>query len=390
MTSDASLDYQRLLREAEVRTRVAEERTRVAEQRTRQLEEKLRQAKERERPTNFDESVLHNRDLTCSPETENPSPTPSSAPLPSSSPSGSSAANKDVSTGSRAAGQEDQGCDAWPDSSDAGQSKLAGKRGFSNASGSSQPTRPRDRPPAPEGHQPPRHDARFCSQLCILGLRNNLPLDSYCPNIELHRRHPKQSHHSISADELLQKLKEQLDDDLDANCTPFADCGSHAVPFKLTLAAYGYTLVGKGTTSSLWGEVSEEIQTYRILQKSQGGAVPVFLGPIDLGGIYFVTGAGEIRHMLIMSYGGVAFPQGQYNDLKHEFRRSRKEIKDCGVIHNDLSFSHMLWDKHTGRVVIIDFHGAKLDGLRIQAPGVFKRRTSSYQPLLRRAKRIRA
>jgi hypothetical protein len=56
------------------------------------------------------------------------------------------------------------------------------------------------------------------------------------------------------------------------------NCGSYGAPFKLTCTKYGYTVIGKGTTSSLWKEVSREAQVYRILRKAQDSAVPVFLG----------------------------------------------------------------------------------------------------------------
>lgn len=37
---------------------------------------------------------------------------------------------------------------------------------------------------------------------------------------------------------------------------------------------------------------------YRILRKARLSAMPVFLGMIDLARIYFLHGAGEIRHTL--------------------------------------------------------------------------------------------
>jgi hypothetical protein len=85
-------------------------------------------------------------------------------------------------------------------------------------------------------------------------------------------------------------LKVQLDENID-RCIPLGGCGAYGAPFKLTCIIYGYTVVGKGTTSGLWKEVSREAEVYRILQKAQGSAVPVFLGTIDLTKIYFLHGA---------------------------------------------------------------------------------------------------
>ena len=88
------------------------------------------------------------------------------------------------------------------------------------------------------------------------------------------------------------------------NCTPMGGCGAPGVPFKLTCAAYGYTVVGKGTTSCQWQELLREADVYHVLQQAQGSAVPVFLGAIDMMKTYFFHGAGAIRHMLLMAWGG--------------------------------------------------------------------------------------
>ena len=93
-------------------------------------------------------------------------------------------------------------------------------------------------------------------------------------------------------------------DEIIDRCIPLGGCGSYGAPFKLTDAMYGYTVVGKGTTSRLWKVVSREAQVYQILRKAQGSAVPVCLGTMDLAKIYFLHGAGPICHMLVMGWGG--------------------------------------------------------------------------------------
>jgi hypothetical protein len=152
-------------------------------------------------------------------------------------------------------------------------------------------------------------------------------------------------------------LKDQLDQDLDHNCTPFGDCGSYGAPFKITCAAYGYTLTGKGTTDKLWKEVSREAEVYQVLRKVQGLAVPVFLGAIDLNLTYFLHGAGEIRHMLLMSWGGREMGMGERLD---EISRSTALIRKLGVMHGDLRLQNMLWNDEMGRVMIIDFHRSEI------------------------------
>ena len=66
---------------------------------------------------------------------------------------------------------------------------------------------------------------------------------------------------------------------------------------------------------------------YRILRKAQGSAVPVFLGIIDLAMTYFLHGAGEIRHMLLMAWAGEKISGSELPvNFNRERRRSRKEI----------------------------------------------------------------
>ncbi|KAA8652742.1 uncharacterized protein ATNIH1004_001647 [Aspergillus tanneri] len=122
--------------------------------------------------------------------------------------------------------------------------------------------------------------------------------------------------------------------------------------FKITCTAYGYTVVGKGTTSRLWNEVSRE---------AEGSALPVFLGAIDLAKIYFLHGAGEIRHMLIMAWGCESISEIKHdNGLMREILRSKKEIRSLGVRHRDLRLDNILWNAELGRALIIDFHLSEL------------------------------
>ncbi|KAK9369507.1 hypothetical protein V1509DRAFT_638641 [Lipomyces kononenkoae] len=165
-------------------------------------------------------------------------------------------------------------------------------------------------------------------------------LDNECPNVELHRQGRDSDRHLISTERLVQLVKQQLDEDLDHNIKPFGVCGSYGAPFKITCVPYGYTVVGKGTTSELWKEVSREADVYRVLQKAQGSAVPVFLGAIDLKMIYFLHGGAEIRHMLLMAWGGKDASGLEHSEaLLREIWRTEKEIRALGVVHERFSVS---------------------------------------------------
>ncbi|KAJ5993179.1 hypothetical protein N7451_008903 [Penicillium sp. IBT 35674x] len=218
--------------------------------------------------------------------------------------------------------------------------------------------------------------AQFCTQRCLLGLQTGEPLDELCPNVDHHREVQKDpSHHPISVGNLMISLKSQLDENID-RCIPFGRCGSYGAPFKLTCTKYGYTVIGKGTTSGLWKEVSREAQIYQILRKAQASAVPVFLGTIDLAKIYFLHGAGQIRHMLVMGWGGESTAEMELTQrLRCEIHKSNKEIKALGIIHEDLRRDNVLWSEELGRALIIDFHRSTLRCRPAeQRPGAAKRR----------------
>ncbi|CAG8896322.1 unnamed protein product [Penicillium egyptiacum] len=285
----------------------------------------------------------------------------SSYALPSSPPDSPITGGRRVPTRSQAtcAPPDKQTRSQSPDLSDTDTNHAMGrKRGFSQVMSSPSARQATSRPEVSDnqGSQSRCHDTQFCTQRCLLGLQTGGVLDDYCPNVTLHRRDRDSAKHLITLEDLVHLLKIELDENID-RCIPFGRCGSYGAPFKLTCAAYGYTVIGKGTTSGLWKEVSGEAQVYQILRKAQGSAVPVFLGTIDLAKIYFLHGAGEIRHMLVMGWGGISTSTMEMSPrLREEIRKSYKEIKALGIVHEDLRRDNILWSEELGRALIIDFH----------------------------------
>jgi hypothetical protein len=204
----------------------------------------------------------------------------------------------------------------------------------------------------------------FCTQRCLSGLQRGGLLDQACPNVSVHRRGEQTDRHLVTAAEMVLLLRKQLDIDVDRHCDPFGSCGASGAAFRLHCESYGYTIVGKGTTSRLWSTVLREAHFYQILRSAQGSAVPVFLGSIDLKQTYFLHGAGEIRHMLLMAWGGTPFTEPQWEDMSSTTRKALKkscaEIRRLGVRHGDVRPENVLWNSELNRVLLIDFHKSEL------------------------------
>ncbi|CAG8106649.1 unnamed protein product [Penicillium salamii] len=154
-----------------------------------------------------------------------------------------------------------------PDSSGSDSNQATNrKRGFSQVTSlpSAQRAVRQRRSGNNQGTQAQDRDAQFCTQRCLLGLQSGGVLDDCCPNVMRHRRN-NDDLHPITSENLVGLLKGQLDENID-RCIPLGGPGGYGAPFKLTCAVYGYTVVGKGTTSGLWKEVSREAQVYQILR----------------------------------------------------------------------------------------------------------------------------
>ena len=314
-----------------------------------------------------------------------------SSPMPSPTPQGR-AQTRSSCAPSQAVPCPDQSSDDSDSNTTAPEARR--KRNLSQVTSS-----PHNQSPRPRGFGNDRsgtsrqHTTQFCTQRCLIGLQQKDGLlDDNCPNVDLHRKSRNDERHPITAEALVQQLNQQLNKDLDHYCTPLGGCGpwTSGAPFKIVCELYGYTIVGKGTTDRHWKEVSNEAVIYRILRKAQGSAIPVFLGKIDLATTYFLHGAGEIRHMLLMAWGGEKISGLELPvKLDHELRRSRKEIHSFGVVHGDLNDENLLWNSELKRILVIDFHDVVLSpGLKKRQSSATKRKCSEPQRQERKRPRM--
>ncbi|KAL4940881.1 hypothetical protein BDV06DRAFT_213142 [Aspergillus oleicola] len=148
-------------------------------------------------------------------------------------------------------------------------------------------------------------------------LQQSSALDPCYPNIEVYSSSSHNNRHLINIEDLVKMVKAQLDKDLDHNYTPIGSCGSYGAPFKIT----------KGTTSRLW--------------KKQAQGLVVL--------IYFLYSMGEIRHMLLMGWGGKSVGNIYCKETcQRAISRSVKEIYSLG-------------NAKLKRALIINFHQYTLD-----------------------------
>ncbi|KAG6127560.1 hypothetical protein E4U38_006201 [Claviceps purpurea] len=229
-----------------------------------------------------------------------------------------------------------------------------------------------------EQHSAPDQPYPYCSQKCLLGLVQGGFLDPKCPNVTLHCQrgageaaHPKR--HPVDHAEWLRLLREQFKQSIDLGITYQGVVGAVGAFFKVTLLAYGYTFVSKGTVAGHMKHLEYEARVYERLKPIQGRYVPVFLGAIDLRTmdkdywIYFET---KVVHMMFVSWGGILFHvhkagMDQLETLHDvpwldEGVRALKAVHNEGVLHCDVRWGNVLFNSETKGIMVIDFERAEL------------------------------
>ncbi|KAG6262235.1 hypothetical protein E4U49_003279 [Claviceps purpurea] len=232
-------------------------------------------------------------------------------------------------------------------------------------------------------------DWAYCTQRCLLGLVRGECMDSKCPNVMLHcqgkageadshRRHP------ISHSECLSLLRDQFKHSLDEGITYDGIFGSFSMLFKVTLLAYGYTFVSKGTISTLVERLKNEAKMYQQLEPIQGTHVPVFLGTIDLRTMdksYSVYWGVDVVHMIFLSWGGrhidpreMARLEIPMSRLVEQAQQTMDTVHGKGVLHSDVRWRNILFNSETNGIMMINFERAHWIGkLRTSARNKVKK-----------------
>ncbi|PQK18023.1 hypothetical protein BB8028_0010g00160 [Beauveria bassiana] len=216
-----------------------------------------------------------------------------------------------------------------------------------------------------------QQERQYCTQKCFLGMVNGGILDPKCPNTSLHNRGSAEIgrlHHPVSHDEFLLLLQKQLKGSLDNGITPLGLSGARGVLFQVTLLAYGYTFISKGTVRAFIKDLKHETAVYERLRPIQGVYVPVFLGVIDLGTmdkIYYYDHRVYVVYMIFLSWGGCSIngidaARVNNTELEDAALRSLKAMHKEGVIHQDVRLANMLFNSETGGAMMIDFERSVL------------------------------
>jgi hypothetical protein len=215
-------------------------------------------------------------------------------------------------------------------------------------------------------------DRPYCTQKCLLGLARGRKLDARCPNVGFHGRGG--GSHPVKHAQWLAMLRQQLEQSLDDGITPLGLGGARGVLFKVTMLAYGYTFVSKGTVRAFIPDLQREADVYKRLRPAQGRHVPVFLGAIDLREmerIYYYDHRVYVVYMTFLSWGGCSLsearparvPRGELRDMAI---RSLQAVHRERVRHGDVRDANMVFNEETG-VMMIDFERAEMGDVQRQA-----------------------
>jgi hypothetical protein len=209
---------------------------------------------------------------------------------------------------------------------------------------------------------------RYCTQKCLIGLVRNGLLDKDCPNVSCHRRKDSsEDHHPLDHETWLGLLHDQLSEDLDHDIEPLLDQqGARGAIFRVTLSAYGYTFLAKGTVPVFVEDLAHEAAVYQRLEHLQGVCVPVFLGAVKLEHPYYYDFGVRIGHMVFLSWAGHCLNEKkisemmQHDMLSQELIRSLSAVHSAGVLQADVRAPNALWNGETDRVFVIDFERAHI------------------------------
>ncbi|KAL7947811.1 hypothetical protein V8C42DRAFT_351778 [Trichoderma barbatum] len=200
---------------------------------------------------------------------------------------------------------------------------------------------------------------QYCTQECLLGVANGLPLDQSCPNID---RHGDEHIDNVKFLELVQNQLTRTRQ-VSGCCVSLDLSGSLGAMFKVMIPSHGYTFVAKGVLDENVPRLLREGDTYTRLKEVQGGCIPVYLGIVQLEATFEHKNA-AYSHFMLLSWAGRPVESFRESPATYEFasstRRAYNELHNAGLIHNDAELRNMLYNPQLDRVMLVDFERASM------------------------------
>ncbi|OGM39870.1 hypothetical protein ABOM_011823 [Aspergillus bombycis] len=194
----------------------------------------------------------------------------------------------------------------------------------------------------------------YCNMAYIRGILNRDPLDKACPNLQ---SHPGGQRHSIGPAEFTRSLHRQLVRNRNEGFEPLHVRGRTGYLVKATLLTHGYTVIIKATTAEKQHRLQAEMENYKHLRNLQGQQIPVCLGAFKPRIAYWYHGE-LMAQMMVLSWSGTRLQHIINNSNSSFFGQERKKalavLRSHGITHGDSEGRNMLWDKMSGRLVVID------------------------------------
>ncbi|KKZ66964.1 hypothetical protein EMCG_07356 [[Emmonsia] crescens] len=209
-------------------------------------------------------------------------------------------------------------------------------------------------------HTPAIKDRPYCSQQCLLALRDGSPFDPSCPNYQDHRK----GH--MKVEDFRSHIRKQLARDRgpDADCRPLYKAGSCGTLLKVRLSSHGYTLVAKAVESKDKDKLQHERKVYNQLRDLQGECIPVCLGVVKLEPKRPYYHEEKIHtHILLQSWAGESIEKAgtlSPANKRSTVCRALQAIHSRGILHGDAEPRNILWDQACERVRVVDFELATI------------------------------
>ncbi|CRG91615.1 hypothetical protein PISL3812_08665 [Talaromyces islandicus] len=198
----------------------------------------------------------------------------------------------------------------------------------------------------------------FCSQLCLLGIRNGGIPDPACPNSSLHLL-GQLANPDILTRHVMETI--QLYSDTHMELIHRSNDKSTAV-YRMTLPLTGLTFILKAAWDQGIPVQQQEYRFYEHMRGVQGSCIPVCLGAFVIPFNSFITPVNT--HFMILSSAGIPVTEGIVDETNKNrahliYWRTASEIaRNSGVTHNATDWRNLFYNDVINDFMLVDFSEA--------------------------------